>query len=42
LLPGDDGVNNGGPNSKTSSNKMDYSDYNGIKVHNIDDSMLEN
>jgi hypothetical protein len=31
--------NNGGPNSKASSNKMDYSDYNGvIKNYNIDDS----
>jgi hypothetical protein len=39
IVPGDDGVNNGGPNSKTSSNKMDYSDYNGvIKNYNIDDS----
>jgi hypothetical protein len=39
VVPGDDGVNNGGPNSKASSNKMDYSDYNGvIKNYNIDDS----
>jgi hypothetical protein len=36
-------VNNGGPNSKASSNKMDYSDYNGvIKNTTLMIVMLEN
>ena len=38
VVPGDDGVNTGGPNSK-STNKSDYLDYNTvIKKYNIDDS----
>ncbi|MFB0909869.1 MAG: hypothetical protein QMA99_02750 [Flavobacterium sp.] len=38
IVPGDDGINSGGPNSKTSNNKIDYSDYNGVlKKYNIDD-----
>ena len=38
IIPGDDGVNSGGPTSKT-VNKTDYSDYHAvIKKYNIDDS----
>ena len=41
IIPGDDGVNTGGPNSKLSS-KQDYSDYNAvIKKYNIDDSNVK-
>jgi hypothetical protein len=41
IIPGDDGVNGGGPNSK-SVNKADYSDYNAvIKKYNIDDSNVK-
>ncbi len=41
IVPGDDGVNTGGPNSKT-VNKEDYSDYNAvIKKYNIDDSNVK-
>jgi len=39
IIPGDDGVNSGGPNSKM---KADYSDYNAvIKKYNIDDSNVK-
>ncbi|MFC0777905.1 hypothetical protein [Flavobacterium sp. HJSW_4] len=39
IVPGDDGVNSGGPNSKM---KADYSDYNEvIKKYNIDDSNVK-
>lgn len=42
IVPGDDGVNSGGPNSKSSVNKADYSDYNAvIKKYNIDDSNVK-
>lgn len=42
IIPGDDGINSGGPNSKTSVNKADYSDYNAvIKKYNIDDSNVK-
>ncbi|MDR7370825.1 hypothetical protein [Flavobacterium aquidurense] len=41
IIPGDDGINSGGPNSKT-VNKADYSDYNEvIKRYNIDDSNVK-
>lgn len=41
IIPGDDGVNTGGPNSKT-TNKADYSNYNDvIKKYNIDDSNVK-
>lgn len=40
IIPGDDGVNSGGPNSKMA--KADYSDYNAvIKKYNIDDSNVK-
>ena len=39
IIPGDDGVNSGGPNSKISVTKEDYSDYNAvIAKYKIDDS----
>lgn len=42
IIPGDDGVNSGGPNSKSSVNKADYSDYYAvIKKYNIDDSNIK-
>ena len=42
ILPGDDGVNTGGPNSKSAVSKADYSDYNAvIKKYNIDDSNVK-
>lgn len=42
IIPGDDGLNTGGPNSKSSVNKPDYSDYNAvIKKYNIDDSNVK-
>jgi len=42
IVPGDDGVNAGGPNSKMSGSKPDYSDYNAvIKKYNIDDSNVK-
>lgn len=41
IVPGDDGVNAGGPNSK-SVNKADYSDYDAvIAKYNIDDSNVK-
>jgi len=40
IVPGNDGVNSGGPNSKMA--KADYSDYNAvIKKYNIDDSNVK-
>lgn len=42
IIPGDDGVNSGGPNSKLSANKPDFSNYNEvIKKYNIDDSNVK-
>lgn len=42
IVPGDDGINKGGPNSKISVGKVDYSDYNAvIKKYNIDDSNVK-
>ncbi|OMQ13752.1 hypothetical protein [[Flexibacter] sp. ATCC 35103] len=42
IVPGDDGVNKGGPNSKKSASGVDYSDYNAvIKKYNIDDSNVK-
>jgi hypothetical protein len=42
IIPGDDGVNTGGPNSKIAINKSEYSDYNAvIKKYNIDDSNVK-
>jgi hypothetical protein len=42
IVPGDDGVNSGGPTSKASVNKVDYSDYNAvIAKYNIDDSNVK-
>ncbi|PZX94326.1 hypothetical protein DOS84_06795 [Flavobacterium aquariorum] len=42
IIPGDDGINSGGPNSKLSVNKMDYSDYNAvIAKYKIDDSNVK-
>lgn len=40
IIPGDDGVNSGGPNSKKA--KVDYSDYNAvIAKYKIDDSHVK-
>jgi hypothetical protein len=42
IIPGDDGQNSGGPNSKLSTTKEDYSDYNAvIAKYKIDDSNVK-
>lgn len=42
IIPGDDGANSGGPNSKLSKTKEDFSDYNAvIAKYNIDDSNVK-
>jgi hypothetical protein len=42
IIPGDDGSNTGGPNSKSSAAKADYSDYNAvIAKYKIDDSNVK-
>lgn len=42
IIPGDDGINSGGPNSKLSVDKEDYSDYNAvIAKYKIDDSNVK-
>ena len=42
IIPGNDGKNTGGPNSKSAINKADYSDYKAvIKKYNIDDSNIK-
>lgn len=42
IVPGDDGVYSGGPNSKLSGKKVDYSDYNAvIAKYKIDDSNVK-
>jgi hypothetical protein len=43
IVPGDDGINGGGPNSKLSTNKkVDYSDYNAvIAKYKIDDTNVK-
>jgi hypothetical protein len=42
IIPGNDGINGGGPSSKLSVNKVDYSDYNAvIAKYKIDDSNVK-